>query len=191
MKTTTADLATLPFEDLVPRWMGAIWWSGIRPALRRMLEADLTLAELVALHALAHHPLTIAELAEMLYLSHSAASRAADRLVRDGLVSRQEDPEDRRQKRLTLTAEGEALLGEMQRIRSGRVQEAFARLDGGEREQLRALVVRLMTMMQDLGDEEPAAESWSACPRGRRHEHPHSPRAATVARVSAGRDDRQ
>ncbi|HEX5501321.1 MAG TPA: MarR family transcriptional regulator [Thermomicrobiales bacterium] len=177
MKVTAAELATLPFEDLVPRWMGAIWWSGIRPALRRMLEADLTLAELVALHALAHHPLTIAELAEMLYLSHSAASRAADRLVRDGLVSRQEDPADRRQKRLTLTAEGETLLGEMQRLRAGRVQEAFARLDGGEREQLRALVVRLMTTMQDLGDEEPADESWSACPRGRRHESLHHLRA--------------
>ncbi|HET8632026.1 MAG TPA: MarR family transcriptional regulator [Thermomicrobiales bacterium] len=178
MKTMTpADFATASFEDLVPRWMGAVWWSGIRPALRRMLEVDLTLAELVALHALAHHPLTIAELAEMLYLSHSAASRAADRLVRDGLVSRQEDPADRRQKRLTLTAEGEALLGEMQRIRSGRVQAAFARLEDDEREQLRALIARLMAAMQELGDEEPTDQSWSPCARQRRPEHPHHLRA--------------
>lgn len=178
MKTMTpTDFATASFEDLVPRWMGAVWWSGIRPALRRMLEADLTLAELVALHALAHHPLTIAELAEMLYRSNSAASRAADRLVRDGLVSRQEDPADRRQKRLTLTAEGEALLGEMQRIRSGRVQAAFARLEDDEREQLRALIARLMAAMQELGDEEPTEQSWSPCARQRRHETPHHLRA--------------
>ena len=158
----------LSLEELIPRWNRAVWFSGIRPLLRRMLEADRSLAEMILLHALQHHPLTIAEVGDMLCLSHSAASRAADRLVRDGLVSRQENPSDRRQKQLTLTPQGEALIAEVEALRSRRLQQAVATLSGEEHEHLRSLLARLVAAAE-ASDE--FAEDPEGCPaRGRRRE---------------------
>ncbi len=151
----------LSLEELIPRWNRAVWFSGIRPLLRRMLEADRSLAEMILLHALQHQPLTIAEVGDMLCLSHSAASRAADRLVRDGLVSRQENPSDRRQKHLTLTSEGDALLGEVTELRSRRLRDVVATLSEGEREQFRSLLVRLVTAAE-ASDEFAPEGDW--CP---------------------------
>ena len=176
----------LSLEELIPRWNRAVWFSGIRPLLRRMLEADRSLAEMILLHALQHQPLTIAEVGNMLCLSQSAASRAADRLVRDGLVSRQENPSDRRQKHLTLTPQGEALIAEVEAVRSRRLQRAIATLSGEEHEHLRALLARLVATAE-ASDE--FAEDLDGCPvRGRRREREAalamSPRAepATLTR---------
>lgn len=145
----------LPLEALIPRWNGTVWWSGIRPVLRRMLEVDLTLAELILLHGLQHHPLTIAEVANTLYITHSAASRAADRLVRDGLVKREENPADRRQKRLTLTDAGAALLDEMEALRAQRLTAVLASLSDDERERLRRLLARtLQAFLSSAEDDE-------------------------------------
>ena len=159
----------LSLEELIPRWNRAVWFSGIRPLLRRMLEADRSLAEMILLHALQHHPLTIAEVGDMLCLSHSAASRAADRLVRDGLVSRQENPNDRRQKQLTLTPRGEALIAEVEALRSRRLQQVVATLNDEEHEHLRSLLARLVAAAE-ASDE--FVEDPTGCPaRGGRREH--------------------
>ncbi|MGB2711048.1 MAG: MarR family transcriptional regulator, partial [Conexibacter sp.] len=62
----------------------------------------------------------LTELAPQLGLSVAAAGRAVDGLVRDGLVSRSEDTEDRRIKRLALTEQG----------REATARVAGARLEG-------------------------------------------------------------
>ncbi len=151
----------LSLEELIPRWNRAVWFSGIRPLLRRMLEADRSLAEMILLHALQHQPLTIAEVGDMLCLSHSAASRAADRLVRNGLVSRRENPSDRRQKQLTLTPRGEALIAEVEAVRSRRLEQAIATLSDAEHEHLRSLLARLVAAAE-ASDE--GAEAPVGCP---------------------------
>lgn len=150
------DPQAMTLEELIPYWNHIVWWTGIRPVLRRMLEADLSLSEVVTLRGLGRSPLTIAEVAESLCLSHSAASRAADRLVRDGLVSRQENPEDRRQKHLTLTAEGVALIGEMEAMIAGRLRRTIALLSADEQEQFRHLFARLIAAHAATAEEEGA-----------------------------------
>ena len=70
---------------------------------------------------------TITGLSEALGISAASASRAADGLVRKGLASRVEDADDRRVRRLKLTAKGDELadriisarlagLGEVRRV---------------------------------------------------------------------------
>lgn len=105
-----APLAEPPLDAILVQWQRAIWWSGVRPMLRRMIAANLTMAEALVLRSLRLKPLTVAGAAEHLMLSHSAASRAIDRLVRDGYIVREENPHDRRQKRLTLAPQGTALV---------------------------------------------------------------------------------
>jgi DNA-binding MarR family transcriptional regulator len=135
----------LTLEQLIPRWNRLVWWTGIRPMFRMMTEIDLSLAESVVMRSLQRGPLSVAEVGECLYISHSAASRAVDRLVRDGLVSRQENPDDRRQKQLTLTPKGEAMVGKMEGIVTAQMKPLVAALSEEEREQLRGLMARMLT----------------------------------------------
>ncbi len=139
------NLRTVPLPELIRRWSRVVWATSVRPMYRRMLEHDLTLAELVVLRQMQRGGLTVAEAAECLHLSPSAASRAVDRLVRDGLIRREENPEDRRQKLITMTPAGQRLLGDMESVFEERQGQIVAVLDEEEREQFRALLARMLS----------------------------------------------
>ncbi|CAA9567361.1 MAG: hypothetical protein AVDCRST_MAG18-1596 [uncultured Thermomicrobiales bacterium] len=150
MRDTTVERAT-PVEisdeslgEILIRWNRMFWWSGVRPMLQRMVAADLTLAESIVLRSLGRGPLTVAQAAACLMLSHSAASRAVDRLVRDGFVAREENPEDRRQKLLTLAPRGVELVGEMEGIAVGRLEQMIGVLSNEERGQFHTLLSQIL-----------------------------------------------
>ena len=159
-----ADLESLSLSEVIRGWDRMAWWTAIRPMFRRMLEVDLTLAESIVLRTLQHHPLTVAEVADCLYISHSAASRAVDRLVHDGFVSRQENPEDRRQKQLTLTPQGEALVGEMESLYAERLEPVIASLSAEDREQLRVLMARMVAAWAARHADLAVADEAGRCP---------------------------
>ncbi len=138
------DLEQLSLHELMPFWGRWLWVVGMQPVVQRMLEADLTHSECVVLQNLRRDALTVAEVGDCLCISHSAASRAVDRLVRDGFVSRQENLADRRQKQLTLTSKGEQLASEMEGILAARVESLVDALSDEEREQCRRLLVRMI-----------------------------------------------
>src|SRR5438874_6779257 len=80
-----------------------------------MNEAGLTMAQLVALHGLAHTgPQSVSKVASCLRLSPAATSHLINRLVLARLVGRTEDPIDRRHKRIAITAAGRALVDRLQ-----------------------------------------------------------------------------
>lgn len=83
--------------------------------LARMLRNEgLSLGHIATLHLLDQHGhLGVSEVGEHLELSVSAASRLVDGLVGRDLVSRTEDPEDRRIKLLALTSEGSAFVDQI------------------------------------------------------------------------------
>src|SRR3954447_7003230 len=76
--------------------------------LALVAELDLTMPQIRAMFVLdnSDRALALTELAPQMGLSVAAAGRAVDGLVRGGLVSRTEDPEDRRIKRLAVTEHG-------------------------------------------------------------------------------------
>lgn len=87
--------------------------------LQRMAYAlqggEFTFSQLHALHRIYRNgPQTIAELAKGLALSQTAGSRMVERLVRAGLVERNELPTDRRSKVVELTEAGVERLRDLQ-----------------------------------------------------------------------------
>lgn len=139
-----ADADNESLRKVLTRWNRMFWWSGVRPMLQRMVTSDLTLAESIVLRSLRRGPLTVTEAASCLMVSHSAASRAVDRLVRDGYVLRDENPEDRRQKRLTLAPQGAALVDEMEGIAIERLERMADVLSDAERDQFRTLMSQML-----------------------------------------------
>lgn len=105
------------------------------PSLVRIHERD----ELSLLHAGVLQALdrggepTVKELAELIGRSVSRTSRLLEQLVARGLVERDEDTNDRRTKRVRISAGGQSMLREIQRLRVEAQLELWQHLTESER----------------------------------------------------------
>jgi DNA-binding MarR family transcriptional regulator len=84
------------------------------------------------------------ELAEKLGTSTPAMSRAVDDLVKKHLVTRVEDPDDRRARRIELTAKGREVVDRIVTVRLKGVTAFAASLNATQRRKLDAAVDALM-----------------------------------------------
>jgi DNA-binding MarR family transcriptional regulator len=105
-------------DDLLQRAIERFWdtvppvWGRVRGMTRSNAEQDYSLT-LVQFHCLRHihrGAQTVSILAERQQISRPAASLAVEQLVGKELVTRADDPDDRRFVKLELTVEGAALL---------------------------------------------------------------------------------
>jgi DNA-binding MarR family transcriptional regulator len=97
----------------------AIWRDLVIGFAAQLGELNLGFTQLAALYALADSgTMTVADLADTLGRSQSAASRMVDGLVQRQLIERNQDSEDRRLRTLTITGRGQALLGIVDRARA-------------------------------------------------------------------------
>jgi DNA-binding MarR family transcriptional regulator len=78
------------------------------------------------LRLLAERPASMGELAAQLLASPSGLTRLADRLERDGLITRETPRDNRRVVQITLTDRGRAVLAEADRAFQETLQEAFS-----------------------------------------------------------------
>jgi DNA-binding MarR family transcriptional regulator len=93
------------------------------------LDEDVTLPQFRTLVVLVSRgPQRVVDLAQELTVTSSTAVRMCNRLVRKGLVAREERPEDRRAAWITLTAGGRELVGEVMRRRQEALGEVIAEL---------------------------------------------------------------
>jgi DNA-binding MarR family transcriptional regulator len=117
-------------------------------AFRPIDEAGLTLVQTKALLILAspEHttPCSVKLVAESLDVSLASASRAVDELVKRKLATRDEDPEDRRMKRIALTAKGRGIADEVMAARLEGIERFAASLSPEERRKLEAALEVLL-----------------------------------------------
>jgi DNA-binding MarR family transcriptional regulator len=114
--------------------------------LRQADELELSLTQLKLLSHLYDLPepaegeepklMSVKDVAEELGISVPAASRAIDPLVKRRLVARQEDPLDRRVKRVHLTARGESAVGRLVATRIAAAEAMLAEFSDSERAKL-------------------------------------------------------
>lgn len=107
--------------------------------LALMAEAGITLPQILFLARLRQASgSTASELAERLNMSAPAVSQMVDRLFRLGLLTRVEDAEDRRRKRLATTPRADTLLDKLTRARAAEYGKGTARLSPAVRRELAA-----------------------------------------------------
>ncbi|WP_431198312.1 MarR family winged helix-turn-helix transcriptional regulator [Leifsonia xyli] len=106
-------------------------------AARSVMEVDhiVTSPQLRVLVFIATRgPQNPGDVATELGVHPSNATRTSEKLVRAGLIERQEDPTDRRYVKLTLTKEGERLVERVIAHRRNAVAEVLAAMPDDERE---------------------------------------------------------
>ncbi len=139
-------LATRFFEVLIRMVKGSQ-----HQAMAITAEYDLTLTQLRLLYMLDHasEPLPVSALGEAVDLSVAATGRAIDALVRSGLVERNEDPADRRVKRISLSEAGHVALERITRARFAAVSDFVGALDADERTSLTQAVDALAALADE------------------------------------------
>lgn len=133
-----------PFLNVFHEWVELFMDRSMRGYMHYVREKGLRMSAIGTLHHLkrAGH-VGVSDLSEHLGVSNAAASQMLDRLVEEGMISRIEDPEDRRMKRITITEDGTTILEESLFARLDWLNELGNRLTEEEKEQLTA-AMRLM-----------------------------------------------
>ena len=111
----------------------------------REVSTDVTSVQYAVLLVLEQRPgVSQRELGDELDLDRSTIAELAARMVRNGLVERISDPQDKRRNTLFLTTTGRELLAEL-KPRVGNVERVLTQqLSAAERDTLRQLIERLL-----------------------------------------------
>ena len=127
----------------------------IRRRLRpQMSDPRLRGAEVELLRLVVTRPgIRISDAAKELYLAGNSVSTLVNQLAREGYLTRETDPADRRAARLLPTPAAEARLGEWRRRRADLVGRQLARLAEADQEALRAALPALRQLAVNLHEE--------------------------------------
>lgn len=118
------------FSDLIHRVL-------VTEILPDIADLDLTPAQVEALQFLVRHETAcVGNLADGLDISYPAATKAIDRLVAKGLVTRKESERDRRQSDLTVTEGGREVFERLRVARRARLEGIFARMSNEDQRTL-------------------------------------------------------
>ncbi len=124
----------------------ALWRELVIGFASQLGELRLGFTQLAALYVLADTgTMTVGDLADVLGRSPSTASRLVDGLVRRRLVERHPETEDRRQRTLSLTQRGKAVLRAVDRARADQFLTAVRPMAPGERALIAMGVAALAT----------------------------------------------
>ena len=111
--------------------------------------SQLTVLQLQALIFVAkEESVTMTEVANKFKISLPTASALSDKLVKTGLITRQNDETDRRIVKLVLTEKGKSLLTEAMKQRTIKIDKMLSYLPQTEKEQLLHIMQSLLQNIQ-------------------------------------------
>jgi DNA-binding MarR family transcriptional regulator len=133
----------------------------IEQQIRQRLRASFatTLSRFDYLAQLERHPggLRMNVLSRYLMVTGGNVTGLTDELVKDGLVERSDDPDDRRSRRVRLTPQGQAQFAAMATDHERWINELFAGLPDAGKEQLYALLGQLRLALSAPADIQPGS----------------------------------
>lgn len=130
--------APSPFSAALQSWIDVFMHRSMRSVLLYAKESGLSMSQLGALMHIFKGTSGVSDVGDDLGISSAAASQMLERLVQQGLISRSEDPHDRRVKQIVLTAKGQQVLQGSLQASKGWLDELAASLSPAEQEQVAA-----------------------------------------------------
>ena len=137
----------VPFSELFRKVLWQLMHASMRGFWRYAKEHGLSMTQMFLLRQIQGEQdgCNVSMIGEQMGVTSAAISQTLDRLVQQGLVSRTEDPQDRRHKRILLTATGEQVLREAMEARQAWIGDLEARLTEDEK----ALIGRALTLLAE------------------------------------------
>ena len=159
MQSSTASKQAAPADELVGNLAAFLHYifktCGPKGGMLEVIdELGLSLTQLKAVQLVSASEapeMSLKQLGDSLELSLPAISRAVDGLVQRGLVTRTEDPLDRRIKRVRTTKEAEQLVARITDIRFSQLGEFVDTLTPRERQKLTAALA-VLTERDDIAE---------------------------------------
>lgn len=143
-----------PFVSTFLAWIELFMHRSMHGFVRYARARGLSMSQLSTLFQLSRRGyLAVSEIGEDLGVSNAAASQMLDRLVLQDLVTRTENPQDRREKQLILTEKGHKVLLESARTRETWLMQLGATLTQEEQEKVVEVLKILTQKMNQLPDE--------------------------------------
>ena len=138
-----ASSAAATAADVTPKQLAGelleLWHHLMRGSSQHLYaliaELDVSITQMKTLHALTDcdREVSVKELSDRLGLSMPGASRMVEALLRRGWLERREDPDDRRIKRVGITAAGRAIVERIETARLVGLEEYAAALTPEQR----------------------------------------------------------
>lgn len=136
-------------EQLISLWHACLSDASRLYALLEELQLGLTDMKLLHHLSVERAPLTVKELAERMGLSLPGASRAADALLKRGWLTRQEDEQDRRMKRLAITDDGRTVLRRVEEARLAGLENVIADVPTAELARLSKAIEPILARLEE------------------------------------------
>jgi DNA-binding MarR family transcriptional regulator len=131
--------------DILHEWTAMFMHRSFKDFKRFLDGADLSPSQANTMMRLYHtHTCSVSAVSEQLGVTAAATSQLVDRLVQMQLVSRMEDPADRRNKLLALTSHGKQLLERAIKARSQWLEELANHLTPAQQENIAVALQDLM-----------------------------------------------
>lgn len=148
-----------PFVGTLQAWIEVSMRRSMHNFIRYTRASGLSMSQLGALfHIHREGSSDVTGLGDHLGVTSAAASQMLDRLLQQELISRSEDPNDRRVKQISLTEKGFQVLHEGIRARQDWLNDLAQALSPAEKEQIRAALEILIDKATHLGEQSTASE---------------------------------
>jgi DNA-binding MarR family transcriptional regulator len=140
------------FVSTLQEWIDLYMGRSMRRFLRYAREVGLSMSMIGALFHLHHQGSSgVTDLGDQLGVTSAGASQMLERLVQQGLISRAEDPHDRRVKQILLTEEGCQVLQDGIRARQDWMLELAEMLSPDEQKQIAKALKIMIKKIHQMG----------------------------------------
>lgn len=140
------DMTTNKSTKVIDKLIRDIHKNLVKYTKSSLKEQGLTMPRFLVLwHITKEQPVNMSYLHEKMYMANSTLTVIVDKLVKDDLVKRYRNPEDRRIVLLELTEKGDSKLCDMLDIRQGFLEKALQELDKKDRKKL----INLLSIVLD------------------------------------------
>ena len=142
------------FYEALRHWNRIALGHSMRGVFAHSKATGLSMAQLGALNHLHRHGACgVSAISQVLGVSSAASSQMLDRLVQQDLISRVEDPHDRRAKQIELTSKGQHLLDASLQARDKWLDDLAATLSPAEQAQVTQALQILIAKVHQLEPE--------------------------------------
>ncbi|MEJ2352870.1 MAG: MarR family transcriptional regulator [Anaerolineales bacterium] len=139
-----------PFVNTLSKWVEVFMRRSMHNFISYSKENGLSMSQIGALFRIFRASCSVSDIGDNLGVTNAAASQMLERLVRQGLILRQEDPDDRRVKQVELTGKGRQIVQESIAARQGWLENLARTLSDDERQQVTAALDILIDKAEHL-----------------------------------------